>query len=78
MFLGQVKRKMTQEQVPTPAAICGGSLANASRTRDKHLPQRVFVGGVFAERSQKSEVMYINLQINELHTIIFRSAPLGR
>lgn len=36
------------------------------------------MGGMLAERRQKSEVMYVHLQINELHTIIFRSTPLGR
>lgn len=36
------------------------------------------MGGMLAQRRRKSEVMYIHLQINELHTIIFRSTPLGR
>jgi len=36
------------------------------------------MGAMFAERRQKSEVIYIHLQINELHIIIFRSTLLGR
>lgn len=75
--LGQTQRKMLND-FPFSLLPSGRSLANTSRMGDKHLPQYLFVHGRNeCRKEEKNRVIYTNLEITELHAIIFNSAPLG-
>lgn len=76
MTLGQIKWKILQEQV---LRACHRLWREAGRSQQDQGQASPPIGVcLWEECLQKSGVMYIHLQINELHTIIFHSTPLGR
>lgn len=76
MTSGRIKRKILQEQVLRACHCLWREPGRSQQDRGQASPP---IGVcLWEECLQKSGVMYIHLQINELHTIIFHSTPLGR
>lgn len=70
MTLGQIKWKMLQGFPFLWQTAAGWGTSFCPSTC-------LSVGEVIAERRKKNRVMYINLEIPELHGIILTSVPLG-